>query len=147
MEFLKRLIQKQQLSFFFGLAAVIFPIIAGIAYATGGVNKFNGNISALVVTFYILCAAISLIGVFLPFREIKAISFFFALMSLILYFGTQANYVAAIAVAIDPDAVPSPNLILVVVMSVIAILATLASTIFFSSKKANMEVVVEKKGE
>ncbi len=144
MNFLKSRFRWKDASLYLGCAAILLFIASAIVYPLTGVNEFNPTISTQVVVMLYVAALAELISLFLPIKEVRAIAFFLALYDLILYAGTQGNYLANLIVAIDNHA-PSASLVSMLIMLVAAALCTLVSFIALREKKA--EQTAAPKGE
>ena len=142
MNFLKSRFRWKDASLYLGCAAIILFIASAIVYPLTGVNEFNPTISTQVVVMLYVVALVELISLFLPIKEVRAIAFFLALYDLILYAGTQGNYLANLIVAIDNHA-PSASLVSMLIMLVAAVLCTLVSFIVLREKKAEQTAAPE----
>ncbi|MBO5529544.1 MAG: hypothetical protein J6A47_09610 [Bacilli bacterium] len=135
MNFVKSRFRLKDVSLYFACATILLFIAAAIIYPLTGANEFNPVISSQLVAMLYVGAGVEVVSLFASYKEVRAIGFFLALYDLIIYAGTQGNYIANLLRAIDNHA-PSASLISMIIVLVAALLCSLVSVITLSEKKA-----------
>jgi len=141
MEFLKSRFNPRDPSLYALCVAIVCGIAAAILYPLTGTNEFNENISTQLVVMNIVAIVVAIAAIFFRFKEVRAAAFFLFFYDLIIYAGTQGNYIANILTAIDGSSA-SPSLIITIVVYVVAMAASIASMILLReapAKKAAVE--------
>ena len=119
-------------------------IIGGILYATTAANVFNPDISGALVALFVISGVVSFGNLFLRLKEGRAVSIILAILCLIYYGGTQANYLANLFVAIDPTPVTA-SLVFMFIFSILALLASIVGFIFLREKDSNTRVSIDER--
>ena len=135
MQFLKSRFSLKDVSLYFACLAIVLLIAGAIVYPLTGANEFNPVISGQVIAMLLVAAAVELVSIFVPFKEVRAVAFFLVLYDLIIYAGTQGNYLANLLTGIDGHS-PSASLILMLVFLVVSLISSLVSMITLREKKA-----------
>lgn len=135
MNFIKSRFRLKDASLYPACVAIILFVVAAIVYPLTAANEFNPVISGQLIAMLYVASMVELLSLFVPFKEVRAVGFFLALYNLIIYAGTQGNYLANLLRAIDNHA-PSASLVSMIIMLVLALLCTLASVVTLTEKKA-----------
>lgn len=119
-------------------------IIGAILYATTAANVFNPDISGPLVALFVITGVIALGNLFLRLKEGRAISIILAILCLIYYAGTQANYLANLFTAIDPTPVTA-SLVMMFVLTILNLLASIVGFIFLREKNSQARVSIDER--
>ena len=134
MQFLKSRLSLRDVSMWLGCLAAILGIVSAIVYPLTAANEFNLEISVQLVVMLVVAAVVELASLIFRFKEVRAIAFFLFVYDLIIYGGTQGNYLANLLVSID-NHTPSASLVSMFTFLIVAVLASLLSMILLKEKK------------
>lgn len=146
MQFLKSRFSVKDISLYLACLAIVLLIAAAIVYPLTAANEFNQNISTQLIVMLIVAAVVELASIFFPWKEVRVIGFALILYDLVIYAGTQGNYLANLLVGID-EHTASFSLISMFIFLGVALLSALLSFILLKEKKAEKPAETVKEGE
>ena len=146
MEFLKSRFNPKDPALWTACIAILVGIVATIVYPLTAANEFNPNISSHLIVMLIVAIVVELASIFIRLKEIKIVAFCLFLYDLIIYGGTQGNYLANLLVSID-GSTPSASLIGMIICLALTLVASLLSFILLREKKKAPKPSVAKEGE
>ena len=124
----------------------VLGIVASIVYATTAANEFNPDISPAVIVLFLIVAAVELVSIFLSYKELRAVGICLALAGLVVYAGTQGNYLANILTAIDGSSA-SPSLIGMFVLSGLILIGSIASFVLLRERDSFAHVTIQERND
>lgn len=126
------------------LLVAVSSILCAIIYPATAANVFNPEIYQPLVILFIVSAVVALVNVCLRLKEGRAVSIILAILCLVYYGGTQANYLANLFTAIDPTPV-SASLVLMFVFSFLNLAGAIVSFVCLREKNSLPRVCIDEK--
>ena len=145
MEFIASRFNPKDPALWMACLAILAGIAAAVIYPLTAANEFNPNISSHLILMLVLAVLAEAASVFFRFKEVKVIAFCLFLYDLVVYGGTQGNYLANLLRQIDGSK-PSGSLIGMIACLAVSLLASLLSFILLKEAKAG-EKAPKKEGE
>lgn len=140
MKIMSSFFKSRTLGFYFQLGSILFSVLGIIFYGLFGVNEYAPSYDSAVFISSVLSIVLCLVSLFFEWKLLREFSFIISLYALISYVGSQANYIASIAVNIDGTKL-SFTFIVPVLAFLLAFVLSIFS-VFFSKKREDDAFVI-----